>query len=70
MLFLIIWSFDPLGRYFGILLKPTFVLAQIFGLVVLWFFILRTVWRARLFERFLGLDSTAAASTPRTDTSA
>ena len=31
ILFTIIWSFDPLGRYFGILLKPVPVLAQIIG---------------------------------------
>ena len=55
-LFLVIWSFDPLGRYFGILFKPPAVIAAILGLVAVWFFILRAVWRARLFERLLGLE--------------
>lgn len=58
ILFLFIWSFDPLGNYFGILLKPAPVIARVLACVVFWFFILRTIWRARLFERFLGLDPT------------
>jgi cation-transporting ATPase E len=53
--FLIIWSVDPIGRYFGILLKPLPVIAQILGVVVVWFFVVRAIWRVRLFERFLGL---------------
>ena len=68
ILFTIIWLVDPLGRYFGILLKPAEVLAEILALVVVWFFVLRTIWRARLFERFLGLgtdrDSAGADSPP------
>jgi cation-transporting ATPase E len=55
ILFLIIWSVGPLGYYFGILVKPPAVNAALMMLVVLWFFIMRAVWRARLFERFLGL---------------
>ena len=56
VLFWIIWSYDPLGYYFGILVKPFVINSIIMGVVVIWFFIMRTVWRARLFERFLGLD--------------
>ncbi len=56
VLFWFIWSYDPLGNYFGILVKPFVISAIINGLVVVWFFIVRTIWRARLFERFLGLD--------------
>jgi cation-transporting ATPase E len=55
LLFWIIWSYDPLGNYFGILVKPFFISAIIMGVVVVWFFIVRTVWRLQLFERFLGL---------------
>jgi cation-transporting ATPase E len=56
VLFLIIWSYAPLGYYFGILVKPLPVQAVILGLVVIWFFIMRTIWRLHLFERFLGVD--------------
>jgi len=55
LLFLIIWSVGPLGYYFGILVKPFPIIALIMGLVVIWFFVMRTVWRVRLFERFLGI---------------
>ena len=56
MLFWLIWSFQPLGYYFGILEKPLMIQLLIFLVVVLWFFLIRAVWRARLFERFLGLS--------------
>jgi hypothetical protein len=56
ILFWIIWSFDPLGYYFGILVKPFFINLLLMVLVFLWFFIVRTIWRADLFTRFLGLD--------------
>lgn len=55
VLFTIIWTYDPLGNYFGILEKPLRPQLQIFGMVVVWFFLLRTIWRTHLFERFLGL---------------
>lgn len=55
MLFWIIWSYDPLGTYFGILVKPFMISALIMGLVIVWFFLVRAVWRWRLFERFLGI---------------
>jgi cation-transporting P-type ATPase E len=56
VVFLIIWSYDPLGYYFGILVKPFMITMLLLGLVVVWFFVMRTIWRIRLFERFLGLD--------------
>jgi hypothetical protein len=28
----------------------------ILGVVVVWFFLIRAIWRTNLFERFLGLD--------------
>ena len=37
-------------------MKPFVINSIIMGVGVIWFFIMRTVWRARLFERFLGLD--------------
>jgi cation-transporting ATPase E len=59
LLFWVIWSFDPLGYYFGILVKPFMINMLLMGLVVLWFFLVRTIWRTRLFERFLGLTTNA-----------
>jgi hypothetical protein len=59
--FWIIWGFDPLGYFFGILAKPPRVIFIILGVVVVWFFLMRAIWRANLFERFLGMaqgDST------------
>lgn len=56
IVFWIIWSFDPLGYYFGILVKPLPINLILLSLVIVWFFVVRTIWRARLFERFLGLD--------------
>lgn len=52
----IIWTVPSLGYFFGILIKPEEVTLTILGVVVVWFFLMRTVWRANLFERFLGLD--------------
>lgn len=69
VVFLIIW-YAPLGNYFGILVKPAPVIATILGLVVVWFFILRTVWRARLFERFLDIAGDGVAALDRTDKAA
>jgi cation-transporting ATPase E len=56
VLFTIIWSYAPLGYYFGILVKPLRPQLQILGVVVIWFFVMRTIWRLHLFERFLGVD--------------
>jgi cation-transporting ATPase E len=56
IVFLIIASYGPLGYYFGILVKPLTVQAILIGLVVIWFFLVRAIWRANLFERFLGLE--------------
>ncbi len=57
ILFWIIWSFDSLGYYFGILVKPLQINLILLSLVIVWFFVVRAIWRARLFERFLGLDT-------------
>lgn len=56
VLLLVVWSVAPLGYYFGVLTKPPFVTAIIMAVVVVWFFLIRAVWRANLFERFLGLN--------------
>ncbi|HEY0604800.1 MAG TPA: HAD-IC family P-type ATPase [Herpetosiphonaceae bacterium] len=55
LLFWVIWSYDPLGNYFGILVKPFIISGQIMLVVFVWFFVMRTIWRMQLFERFLGL---------------
>lgn len=52
----IIWTVPSLGYFFGILAKPEEVTLIILGVVVVWFFLVRAIWRANLFERFLGLD--------------
>lgn len=54
--FLLIWTIPSLGYFFGILAKPPTVTFIILGAVVVWFFLIRAIWRANLFERFLGLD--------------
>ncbi|MCB0166554.1 MAG: HAD-IC family P-type ATPase [Anaerolineae bacterium] len=54
--FWIIWTVPALGYFFGILEKPERVTFIILGVVVVWFFLMRTIWRANLFDRFLGLD--------------
>lgn len=56
VLFLVIWSVPSIGYYFGILVKPLPITMIILGLVVIWFFLVRAIWRANLFERILGLD--------------
>ena len=61
-LFWIIWSFGPLGYYFGILVKPFLINLILMALVAVWFFLVRAVWRAGLFERFLGLDGGGGTS--------
>ena len=54
LVFVIIASSSTLGYYFGILVKPILIQMILIGLVGIWFFIVRAVWRAHLFERFLG----------------
>lgn len=55
IIFLLIWMVEPLGYYFGILLKPLPVILTVMAMVVVWFFVMRAVWRWRIFERFLGI---------------
>jgi cation-transporting P-type ATPase E len=57
VLFWFIWSYQPLGYYFGILVKPFMISATIMMLMVVWFFLMRAIWRAHLLERFFGLDT-------------
>ena len=52
----IIWAIPSLGYFFGILVKPFLITSIILGVVVIWFFMMRAIWRANLFDRFLGLD--------------
>lgn len=53
-----VFYFVPLiGTYFGLLEKPPDVYLRILGFVVVWFFLIRFVWRWHLLERFLGLTT-------------
>jgi cation-transporting P-type ATPase E len=54
--FQICYFIPSIGTYFGLLEKPSGVYLRILGFVVVWFFLLRLIWRQRLFERFLGLS--------------
>ncbi|HET7480127.1 MAG TPA: HAD-IC family P-type ATPase, partial [Rubrobacteraceae bacterium] len=56
VLFFVIWSVPSVGYYFGILVKPLPITMILLGLAVVWFFLVRTIWRTNLFERVLGLD--------------
>jgi cation-transporting ATPase E len=62
VLFQMIWWIPPLGYYFGILVKPFSVTSIILAVVAVWFFLVRAIWRANLFERFLGLDGVDGAT--------
>jgi|HigsolmetaAR202D_1030399.scaffolds.fasta_scaffold00015_62 ATPase, P-type (transporting), HAD superfamily, subfamily IC len=57
LIFIIVLRIDPLANYFGLLSlgQPDISLAMLISLVI-WFFSLRATWRARLFERFLGIE--------------
>jgi cation-transporting P-type ATPase E len=55
-IFLVFYLVPTLGSYFGLLQKPFEIYLRILAFVVVWFFAIRTVWRLRLLERFLGLD--------------
>lgn len=52
----IIWTVPSLSYFFGILAKPEEAIFIILGIAVVWFFLMRVIWRANLFGRFLGLD--------------
>lgn len=56
IIFQILYFIPTAGAYFGLLEKPEEIYLGILGLVVLWFFLIRCVWRQRLLERFLGLS--------------
>ncbi len=56
VLLLIICSVPLLGYYFSVLVKPFSITASIMGVVAVWFFLVRAIWRANPFERFLGLE--------------
>lgn len=57
LIFQLFYFVPSIGSYFGLLEKPEHVYLRILVLVVVWFFIMRTIWRRRLFERFLGLGN-------------
>ncbi|MGB1250050.1 MAG: HAD-IC family P-type ATPase, partial [Candidatus Promineifilaceae bacterium] len=55
--FRIVYNIETLGSYFGILSKPWRVDIMIVVLTVVWFFAVRTIWRANLLNRALGVES-------------
>jgi len=55
VIFQILYFVPTFGTYFGILEKPPTVYLRTLALVVVWFFLIRFIWRRHLFERFLGL---------------
>lgn len=57
--FQVLYFVPTIGAYFGLLEKPTNVYLRILAFVVVWFFLIRFVWRRQLLERFLGLTITA-----------
>ena len=56
LVFQIFYFVPSIGTYFGLLEKPPNVYLLILGLVVVWFFLIRFIWRRRLLERFLSLS--------------
>jgi len=56
LLFQVIYFVPTIGSYFGLLSKPLRVYLGIFALSMIWMFLIRTIWRQHLFERFLGLE--------------
>lgn len=57
LVFQILYFVPTVGAYFGLLEKPPTIYLLILGFVVVWFFLMRAIWRYHLFERFLGLSS-------------
>ena len=57
VVFQVLYFVPSVGTYFGLLEKPPSVYLLILAFVVVWFFLIRTIWRRHLFERFLGLAS-------------
>ena len=62
VIFQVIYLVPTIGAYFGLLEKPWPIYGRILALVVVWLFIIRSIWRHHLFERFLGLSSEAEAT--------
>ncbi len=56
IIFQVLYFVPAIGTYFGLLEKPLHIYAGILGLVVIWMFLIRTIWRNRLLERFLGME--------------
>ncbi len=64
VVFQVFYFVPSIGTYFGLLEKPPTVYLLILGFVVVWFFLIRTVWRLHLFERFLGLAIMSQSDQP------
>lgn len=55
VIFTIVIMWEPLGTYFGLVAIPPQFLLMIWGLVLLWAWLLRTLWRSHWLERLLGI---------------
>lgn len=60
VVFQVLYFVPSIGAYFGLLEKPPMVYLRILAFVVVWFFLIRTIWRQHFFERFLGLSIDAS----------
>jgi cation-transporting ATPase E len=56
VIFQIFYFIPTIGAYFGLLEKPPTIYLYILGFIVVWFFLIRFIWRQQLLERFLGLS--------------
>jgi len=56
---LVIVVTPPLARYFAFVVPSVFGFSLVMAITALWFFTLRSIWRRRFFERFLGLPTTS-----------
>ncbi|HEY1015504.1 MAG TPA: HAD-IC family P-type ATPase, partial [Herpetosiphonaceae bacterium] len=61
---MVVWLNDTVGYYFGILEKPLQITLLILGVVVVWFFAVRAIWRWRLFDRLLGDEADGSGADP------
>lgn len=57
LVFQVFYFVPSIGAYFGLLEKPDDVYLRILALVVVWFFLIRAIWRYHLLERFFGVES-------------
>ena len=56
LIFTIVVSIERFSTYFGLVRVPPSMLLYIWGLVLIWAFILRSMWRSHWLNRVLGLE--------------